>query len=69
LETIRIQIESKGTVDKCDMPKLQEKLQLLKGELSQAKYNKSHLEKQLKLTEVGVRYINIKIRASKSTEL
>lgn len=54
MEAIHIKIESKGTVDKCEMPKLQEKLQVVNEELSRLKQNKSHLEKQLKSTEVCV---------------
>jgi len=50
-----MKIEAKGSVGKCDMPKVQETLRTLNGQLDEAKRNKSLIEKQLKSTEVGDR--------------
>lgn len=46
--------EAEGTVDIEEMHNLQERLQMLNGELSQAKDYKQQLEKHLKSAEVSV---------------
>lgn len=55
MERIRLKIsEAEGTVDIEEMHNLQEKLDMLNGELSQANDHQHQLEKHLKAAEVSV---------------
>lgn len=48
--------EAEGTVSSEEMHNLQEKIQILNKELSQAKDDQLQLQKRLKSTEVGVKH-------------